>query len=386
MSHPVQPEEVMQYLDGELPADRASGVMTHLEGCAECRAVADDLRSVSERLTAWQVEGPRGLAMPEMTAPIAQLRPRWSWRKAWWAAGVAAAGIVVLAVASLQQERALRVQQQTGLGVYRRQAPPDMNIPAAAAPPRAMEAGRDYGTRFKAVFKEAPTGPLIVRTAELRLTTSEFDATRRGLEDTLKRHHGYWGNMSLNAPESAGRTLDATARVPSDQLDALLTDCKKLGRVEAESQTGEDVSKQFTDLETRLANARNTEHRLTQLLADRTGKLSDVLAVETQISRVRGEIEEMEADRKSLTNRISYATLHVVVTVAYKAQLQVVPESTAARFRNAAVAGYRGVTDSLIETALFVVSYAPAAILWGAILFFPIRWTIRYIRRGQTRG
>src|SRR5207245_1292180 len=55
-THPVEQEEVMAYLDGELPADRAAGVAAHLDGCAECRALAADLRGVSQQLSAWQVE------------------------------------------------------------------------------------------------------------------------------------------------------------------------------------------------------------------------------------------------------------------------------------------------------------------------------------------
>jgi hypothetical protein len=85
------------------------------------------------------------------------------------------------------------------------------------------------------------------------------------------------------------------------------------------------------DLEARLANARNTERRLTDLLKERTGKLSDVLAVENEHARVRGEIERMEAERKNMSNQVSFATLNVTITEDYRAQLHVVPPSTAAR-------------------------------------------------------
>ena len=64
-----------------------------------------------------------------------------------------------------------------------------------------------------------------------------------------------------------------------------------LGRVERESQSGEEVTRQHEDLVARLKNCRDTEQRLRQILQQRTGNLSDVLEVEEEIGRVRGEID-----------------------------------------------------------------------------------------------
>lgn len=58
-----------------------------------------------------------------------------------------------------------------------------------------------------------------------------------------------------------------------------------------------------------LANGKHTEQRLTEILRTRTGKLQDVLKVELEIDRVRGEIEQMEAEKKELGKRVAFATL-----------------------------------------------------------------------------
>lgn len=60
--HAIEPEEMMAYLDGELPAARAAEAMTHLERCAECQKLAADLRRVSQEMAAWQIEAPRAMA------------------------------------------------------------------------------------------------------------------------------------------------------------------------------------------------------------------------------------------------------------------------------------------------------------------------------------
>ncbi len=223
-------------------------------------------------------------------------------------------------------------------------------------------------------------GPMIIRTAQLSVITKDFDQARVNLEVILKRHRGYVGELNAGGNTGSGRTLTATLRVPADQLGATVAEVKTLGRVESESQGGQDVTSQYVDLEARLANARNTEDRLTDLLRNRTGKLSDVLAVEQELDRVRGEIEQMEAERKNMANQVSYATLTATITEDYKAQLQIVPPSTATRMGNAAVEGYRNAADGVVSLILFLLSTGPSLLLWAAILFFPARFAWKKLR------
>jgi hypothetical protein len=223
--------------------------------------------------------------------------------------------------------------------------------------------------------------PMIAHAAQLTLTTTNFDKTRPALDDILKRHQGYFGELNINAPAGLGRTLDATLRVPADQRDAAIAEIKKLGRVESESQTGEEVTAEYVDRDARLSNARNTEQRLTELLRQRTGKLSDVMAVELEIGRVRGEIERMQAEQKSLVKRVDFATLNVKITEDYKAQLQVMPDSILGRFRNSAVIGYRKLLEALISAVSFLLSAGPSILFWGALIFFPMRYTWNKLRK-----
>ena len=177
----------------------------------------------------------------------------------------------------------------------------------------------------------------------------------------------------MTAPAGNPRTLAAKLRIPSDQLDAALAELKRLGRVDTEAQTGEEVTAQYVDLQARLANSRNTEQRLTDVLRERTGKLSDVLEVETEIARVRGEIESMEAERKTMATQVAFATLNLTLTEDYKANLEAVPPSTWTRFRNSAVEGYRSMTEGVVGLVVVVLSNGPSFLLWAALLFFPAR-------------
>src|SRR5258708_16781589 len=68
--HPIEQEEVMAYLDGELPPDQATEALSHLELCPECHTLVADFRRVSQELMAWEVETPEVGIPSEINAAL----------------------------------------------------------------------------------------------------------------------------------------------------------------------------------------------------------------------------------------------------------------------------------------------------------------------------
>jgi len=395
----------MAYLDGELSSDRAEAAAAHLSECVECRGLVSELRGVSQAFEAWDI-GSSDLRVPPTVLAaleesmgqrgrISVAHQTWGdvfrkrWQSAAWIGAFAAFALIaymgsVIWRGGNSKPVFRQVAQTMGeeMGSDRDQLPPP---PAGPAQTDRIEHFAKLNKPPKAELgskNNAPTvsGPMIIRTAELSLITNEFDSARSSIESILKRHRGYLGELKVGSATGTGRSLTATLRIPADQLDATLIEMKTLGRVESESQNGEDVTSQYVDLEARLANARNTEHRLTELLQERTGKLSDVLAVENEHARVRGEIEQMEAERKNMSNQITFATLNVTIAEDYKAQLQVVPPSTWTRLSNAAVQGYKSMVDGMVGLALFLLENIPSLLFWLALLFLPARLVWKKVR------
>ena len=429
--HTIERDELMAYLDGELSTERAAAAVTHLERCAECQAFAAELRDMSRQMMAWEVEMPAPEIPQKISAALEerehQQKPgavrifnpsRYSIFARRWV-GVGAFAIVCVAVglgAWFSRPQLMRMESRATLikpqgatdtnGLYPPQVGHAEYFNSRDGRPFKDQQSRAFGTAGKLAapangrvfdrleqfaklqapppvrFKEMPpTGPMVVRTAGITLSTNNFDHARAGLDEILKRHHGYVGELNVSTPTGSGRSFTATLRVPADQLDAAMADLRKLGRVESESQSGEEVTSQYVDLQARLANARNTEQRLTDLLNQRTGKLSDVLAFEKEIDRVRGEIEQMEAERKTLANQVDFATVNTTVSEVYKAELQFAPVSTSSRIWNAAVEGYRSMVEGVVGVVLFAFSYGPSLLLWAAVLFFPARFAWKKVRQ-----
>jgi hypothetical protein len=397
-SHPLEREELMAFLDGELRPEPAVAAAAHLERCAECRTAATDLRELSQQLAAWKVTA-RPMEMPNRISAAVEAHvsaqkkrvaaPRRGWRQILGArrliwAGGALCGIILLCMTgprpSSPVEDSVNLPKAynplPGASEGRKSGDRTINAQTGLVGSiayRSMSSLSAYQNGKASVANDVETpahGPMIVRTAQLSLIAKGFEQARARAEEILKRHGGYIGQLNVTAPENSGRTLTAVFRVPAAHLDAVLAELKKLGRVTSESQGGEEVTQQYVELEARLANARHTEQRLSDLLRDRTGKLSDVLAFEKEIDRVRGEIESMEAQRKSLAGQVDYATLNATVIEEYGAPLQLTPPSTSIRFRNAAVEGFQALAGGIVSVILFLLSTGPSLLVLGAILFF----------------
>jgi Domain of unknown function (DUF4349) len=274
--HSIEPEELMAYLDGELEIARSQMAAEHLERCAECREAAEDFRRVPRAMSAWEVEE-CGVA-----APGGKVRRPWRW---WKAAAVGAMAVVVLAVVGVRLTRPAQMTVSGLVGM----------VPGKYLTAPEYEAVVSVKPTLRAEGYTEQTGDntlrLIARTTQLEIATKSVSRARIEMEAVVNRHSGYIAQLSAHTDTGTPSELTAQLQIPAREVSASLAELRQIGRVVAESQTTEDVTRQSTDLDARLSNERITEQRMKELLQLRTGKLSEVLEVEQQISRVRGEIE-----------------------------------------------------------------------------------------------
>ena len=389
--HAVNPEEVMGYLDGELQAERAAVVHAHMTSCDACQRLAGELRAVSREVTRWSVEDAPAAFTAPLRPPSDVRSMRWfrfAWRPAVLAPAAAVAGVLLVAVfGPFRAARSVEIPVGPDSMVQR------LEESRSRAPAREREGqmgavmGRPDGNAGSvgALAAEPSKGPMVTRTVTLRIVAKDFDSARPAVDRILRDVSGFVGQISASAARGSARSLTATLRVPADRLDAALAALKGLGQVVEESQGGDDVTEQAVDLDARLTNARNTEKRLTDVLQHRTGKVGDVLEVEREIARVRGEIERMDAERKNLARRVAYATVTLEILEERRADLDLGPLPVSRQFRNAIVDGFRGAFESALGLALFGARVGPALLLWGLVLAWPV-WLVRRRYRGSLRG
>ena len=404
-THPVTPEEVMSFLDDELSADRSHAVSSHIEECFDCRKLRDSLENTSRAFAQWVVLAPPVVknAISSSAFSASLNRPSQTKlslavsRRPAWAAVVASVILVALAFlvlpyrmvrdrpeAAAQQVGAYLGNPQTVSGRLDQSAKGSMGrlqVPQA----RANEIGMREVTQQPS-NTWVPNGPLIARTVSLSIVVKDFDAGRAALDALLARHNGYAASLNSSTPQGAARTLEASLRIPRPQLEAALRELKSLGRVEGESQSGEEVTEQHADLLARIKNDRETELRLQAILGTRTGKVKDVLEVEQEIARVRGEIEQMEAEQKSLEHRVDFATIELKLAEEYKAELHTPVPSALIQLRNATISGFRSAFGSVLALVLFLAESGPSLLVWLTLVGIPAWRLWRRYRRAQSLG
>src|SRR5262249_47737960 len=224
----------------------------HLEICRECQALASDLRSVSREVGAWEVPASDSQISPRILIALDEhirkqesvpkrqsrsLREKLRFRRVvgWSLAGVGLILLMVaIAVPNLMRDKeaaersadATRVEHQTMTVEIR----PSNSLGGLTAAPgtarrQPLNGYVSSGDEVKKpVSRELaiPTGPMVIRTAELTLIAGDFEQSRNKLEEILKHHNGYLGQLTVSGSADSARTLTATLRVPADKLDAAI--------------------------------------------------------------------------------------------------------------------------------------------------------------------
>jgi hypothetical protein len=255
-------------------------------------------------------------------------------------------------------------------------AEPDAAAQSATASPyvesrnRAPAGIAGAATTNSPLAAAAPSAPLIARSVEFTIVTKNVTRARPALEAILAKYHGYAAQISVDTPADEAPSLKASLRIPVANLAAAMQDLRGLGRVANESESGEDVTQQHADLDQRLKTARDTEERFRTILQQRTGSVSDVLQVEEEIARVRGDIESMEAEQANLEHRVDFASIDLSIAEESSPVSGSAPLSL--RVRNAFLAGYRNAAGTVIGIFLFLVAYGLTILIWIAIIAIPV--------------
>ncbi len=182
----------------------------------------------------------------------------------------------------------------------------------APSPARDDEAPADRALATSGAFPPGdPAGAMLIRHGQANVEVRHVDDVVNKVRQTAAQLGGFVANTSLRSGKDEQRAATLEVRVPTAQFDALLAALNSFGKVETVSATVQDVGEEYVDLGAREANLRRVEARLVEMLASRTGKLSDVLTVEQELRRVREEIERYDARLKYLERRTAYSSLDV---------------------------------------------------------------------------
>jgi hypothetical protein len=152
-------------------------------------------------------------------------------------------------------------------------------------------------------------GTRIVRTGSLQLDVKDVKASLNSARDTVAGMGGYIG-ASQQSSDGKSIVANVTYRIPELRWEEALAALRLLGDEVGEKTDAAEVTNQIVDLAARIRNLQASETALVRHAAE-AAKISDLLEVETRLSDVRGQIEQLSAQQKNLENQAAYGTLAV---------------------------------------------------------------------------
>ena len=220
----------------------------------------------------------------------------------------------------------------------------------------------------------------IVYTATVNLAVEHFDPVPAHLEALVDRFGAYVARSQISGSPGSPRHGEWTLRVPADHYGAFLAAARELGEVQNVNSDSQDVTEEFYDVEAHVRNKKQEETRLLELLSNATGKLEDVLSVDRELARVRGEIEQMEGRLRVLGALTTMSTVNLNV----REIKDYVPEQEvtfATRIRRA----WEGSTSALVGAAQALSIVLVAAAPWLGVLLVPVLVVVLVLRSRWAR-
>jgi polyhydroxyalkanoate synthesis regulator phasin len=272
--------------------------------------------------------------------------------------------------------------------------------PAATAPPTAMgrmiavtdgasatlvavQPGSNLPPGSQAIARK------IVYDAQVDLIVESVDPISKKVGSLVQEARGYVAEQTVTGSPGSQRSMRWRLRIPVEQFDSVVDSIVSLGELERNNRTSQDVTEQYYDIEARIKNKKLEEQTLNKILQERTGKLEDVLKIEVELSRVRGEIEQLEGKIRVLENLSSLATLTLNIRERDK---YAPPAPVVADFRTQIA---RTWSDSLLDLenlgksfTLWTVSWAiwvPFLLVAALLGWIVLRWLLRVFLRNLPR-
>ena len=151
-------------------------------------------------------------------------------------------------------------------------------------------------------------GHKIVKTADLDLRSEEV---RRSAARAQQLAAATGGTVLSSQVYRNGDsvTADLILSVPSGEFERVLEELRNLGeKVTTDTISGQDVTEEYVDLESRERNLRATEESLLRLY-DRAENVEEALSIQRELTTIRGEIELVQGRIKYLDQRSAYSQI-----------------------------------------------------------------------------
>ncbi len=248
--------------------------------------------------------------------------------------------------------------------------------PASAPAPLATAEGLEMANSApEQTTPEPKKQSQLIKRAQLTLIVQSIHQTTESITEIIKKQQG--DILKFEAQKSPDNSQRQTAylefRVPQQRLETTLNALAKLGTVENQMITAEDVSDQLVDVQARLRNLRKSEEMILKIM-ERSGSVGDVLKAANELSTIRESIERIDAQLRNLQNQVAYSTINL--TIESLVSVSPAPENLGLRVQETwgkATHTMGEFTWLLVGLVLWLLAFSPYLLIMGGGIY-GYRW------------
>lgn len=220
---------------------------------------------------------------------------------------------------------------------------------------------------------------LVIQNASLTIVVDQPEDSMQSITALAERFGGFVVDSylyqralanGLQAP-SASITIRVPAENLTEALDLIQQDARS---VDNRSVSGQDVTAEYTDLQSRLRNLEDAETMLRQIMQDATDT-EDVLAAFNQLNYITEQIEVLKGQIKYYEESAAMSSISVELIASQAVQPITIGGWEPVGVAKDAVQALLSALQSIVNALIWLVLYAlPILLVLGAPLYFLVRW------------
>ena len=221
----------------------------------------------------------------------------------------------------------------------------------------------------------------LVYTSRLTVDTTDFDAYVEAVRQKVSELGGYIEQSEINGDaENGGRGLYMTIRVPADKRNELTDTAKSNAKVRSQSESVEDVTLEYVDVQSHI-EALQTEQQTLLGLLEKADSIETTLAIQNQLTDVRYQLESYTSRLKVMQNQVDYSTLELS---AYEVNRVTATEKDTflTRLKDRFVGSLTALGNGCENVVLFILGELPILAAFGVVVVV-IVLIVRRVKKGK---
>ncbi len=379
-------KQISQYLADDLSADQRAALEAHVAQCQHCQRALQAERAIAEQLADMPLKAlPDGYAA-ELRARLVNVKPEKPVKTASklfsrhrkWLVAIAACLIVALSVVPLldniwYETTDKAAYEESALSYGEGMVGGEMS--EAKGEVSEMDYNEEVLDDVATVEMSRDAAPKmaddlqarkLIKRGTIELSVVDYDVALDNINGLIGQYSGYVENSTVarHQNNSNSRSFDyrkgyMILRIPSEQFEVVFAQLLKFGEVSYQEQTSEDLTDVYRDTVNEIKNLEVRETALRKIMTQ-AETVEDIITVEAELSRVRGQINDLTGNLQQWDRLIDMSTIQLTISEQPDAAVvQPIDDDLSSRARRAFVGSLNGITHFLENIFVGIVGLLP---------------------------